>query len=102
MVTRRVLGWAVLFVLIAVNLGAVRQHGQGRRRARRPLYRRLGGREGIALVVGDFTTNMVADTRVNERFKGMKPARGREVQVQPGRTRSARRPAGPAPTWART
>jgi hemoglobin len=37
------------------------------------LYRRLGGREGIALVVGDFVANMVADTRVNERFKGMKP-----------------------------
>ena len=36
------------------------------------LYRRLGGREGIALVVGDFVTNMVADARVNERFKAMK------------------------------
>jgi hemoglobin len=37
------------------------------------LYRRLGGREGIALVVGDFTANMAGDPRVNERFKGMKP-----------------------------
>ena len=37
------------------------------------LYRRLGGREGIALVVGDFVGNMAADARVNERFKGMKP-----------------------------
>jgi hemoglobin len=37
------------------------------------LYRRLGGREGIALVVGDFVANMVADNRVNARFKGMKP-----------------------------
>ena len=37
------------------------------------LYRRLGGREGIAVVVGDFVANMVADNRVNARFKGMKP-----------------------------
>ena len=30
------------------------------------LYKRLGGREGIALVVGDFVTNMAGDSRVNE------------------------------------
>ena len=71
--TRRVLGWAVLCVLIAVNLGACA--GMGKDAPSAPsLYRRLGGREGIALVVGDFTANMAADPRVNERFKGMKPA----------------------------
>ena len=37
------------------------------------LYQRLGGREGIALVVDDFVANMVADSRVNDRFKGMAP-----------------------------
>ena len=37
------------------------------------LYQRLGGREGIALVVDDFVANMAADARVNERFKGMPP-----------------------------
>jgi hemoglobin len=36
------------------------------------LYKRLGGREGIALVVGDFVGNMAGDPRVNARFKGMK------------------------------
>jgi len=36
------------------------------------LYKRLGGREGIALVVGDFVTNMAVDSRVNARFKDMK------------------------------
>jgi hemoglobin len=36
------------------------------------LYRRLGGREGIAIVVADFVTIMVADPRVNTRFKTMK------------------------------
>jgi hemoglobin len=70
--TRRVLGWAVLFVLIAVNLGACASMGKDAPSAP-SLYRRLGGREGIALVVGDFTATMAADTRVNERFKGMKP-----------------------------
>src|SRR5947207_6982248 len=38
------------------------------------LYKRLGGREGIATVVGDFVGNMAADARVNARFKDMKPA----------------------------
>jgi hemoglobin len=38
------------------------------------LYKRLGGREGIALVVNDFVGNMAADARVNARFKDMKPA----------------------------
>jgi hemoglobin len=37
-----------------------------------PLYRRLGGREGIAVVVADFVAIMVADPRVNARFTTMK------------------------------
>jgi hemoglobin len=37
------------------------------------LYKRLGGREGIALVVDDFVANLVADNRVNARFKAMQP-----------------------------
>jgi len=41
------------------------------------LYKRLGGREGIALVVGDFVTSMAGDSRVNARFKDMK---GPEVE----------------------
>ncbi len=69
---RRMLGWAVLFVLIAVNLGACASMGKDAP-STPSLYRRLGGREGIALVVGDFTGNMAGDARVNARFKGMKP-----------------------------
>jgi hemoglobin len=38
-----------------------------------PLYRRLGGREGIAVVVADFVVIMVADPRVNARFTTLKP-----------------------------
>lgn len=38
------------------------------------LYQRLGGREGIALVVDDFVANVVADARINARFKRLQPA----------------------------
>jgi hemoglobin len=69
---RRVLGWGVLLLFVAVNLGACASMGDSAPAAP-SLYKRLGGRDGIALVVGDFTANMAADPRVNERFKGMKP-----------------------------
>jgi hemoglobin len=36
------------------------------------LYKRLGGREGIKLVVDDFVALLVADSRVNARFRDMK------------------------------
>ena len=38
------------------------------------LYKQLGGREGIALVVDDFVANVVADARINARFKALPPA----------------------------
>ncbi|OGL04183.1 MAG: hypothetical protein A3I03_07105 [Candidatus Rokubacteria bacterium RIFCSPLOWO2_02_FULL_68_19] len=62
-------GWGVLALLVALNLAACATMGE------QPpsLYQRLGGREGIALVVDDFVANMVADARVNARFKGMQP-----------------------------
>jgi hemoglobin len=37
------------------------------------LYQRLGGREAIAAVVDDFVANVVADNRINERFKALQP-----------------------------
>ena len=37
------------------------------------LYRQLGGREGIAIVVDDFVANVVADNRINARFKALQP-----------------------------
>ena len=69
---RRALGWGVLTLFLAVNLGACASMGS-ETPAAPSLYKRLGGREGIALVVGDFTANMVADPRVNARFKDAKP-----------------------------
>jgi hemoglobin len=67
---------AVVGMLLAVVVGAsgCATMGEETKAAESSLYKRLGGRDGIALVVGDFVENMAADQRVNERFKGMKPA----------------------------
>ena len=43
-------------------------------RTERTLYQRLGGREGISQVVTDFVAFLVADSRVNARFKDLKTA----------------------------
>ena len=45
------------------------------------LYQRLGGRDAIKGVVDDFVANMVADPRVNDRFKGMQPAAVSKLQT---------------------
>jgi len=45
------------------------------------LYQRLGGREGIKGVVDDFDANVVADPRVNSRFKGLQPAAVAKLQT---------------------
>jgi len=45
------------------------------------LYQRLGGREAIKGVVDDFVASMVADPRVNSRFKGMQPAAVSKLQT---------------------
>ena len=94
---RRAMGWALVGVIVAIGFvglmpatvegqgcGGTFEQGKGTNfgacagatpaAAAPSLYRRLGGREGIALVVGDFVGNMAADARVNERFKAMKPA----------------------------
>jgi hemoglobin len=70
---RRTLGWALLTVFCAVNLGACASM-QSEPAKGPSLYKRLGGREGIAGVVDDFAANMAADPRVNARFKDTKPA----------------------------
>ena len=62
------LGRRVVLCLAALNLVACATMGD----PPPTLYKRLGGREGIALVVGDFVTNMAGDSRVNARFKDMK------------------------------
>ena len=69
---RRTLGWGTLLLFVTVTLGACASAGPAPTSP--SLYKRLGGREGIAIVVDDFTATMAADSRVNARFKDMKPA----------------------------
>jgi hemoglobin len=69
-VTRRTLGWGMLSLFaLTIFAGCASMSAP----SEPTLYKRLGGREGIALVVGDFVGTMGADTRVNARFKDMKP-----------------------------
>ncbi|MGH7305135.1 MAG: group I truncated hemoglobin [Candidatus Rokuibacteriota bacterium] len=64
----RGLGARVVLLVAALDLAACATMGD----PPPTLYKRLGGREGIALVVGDFVTSMAADSRVNTRFKDLK------------------------------
>jgi len=66
----RGVGFRVVLCVAALHLAACATMGD----PPPTLYKRLGGREGIALVVGDFVTNMSGDNRVNARFKDMKAA----------------------------
>jgi hemoglobin len=74
----RTVAWTALLTLLVVNLAACASSSGGASSttsaASPSLYKRLGGREGIALVVGDFVNNMAQDPRVNGRFKDVKPA----------------------------
>ena len=68
---RSTTSWGLVVIFIAGLYGCATV---GDQQASAPsLYKRLGGREGIAIVVGDFVGNMAADPRVNARFKDMKP-----------------------------
>ena len=68
MTLTRMLGAALVVVLMALPLGAC---ATMQAEPEPSLYKRLGGRDGIANVVDDFVANLVADARVNARFKGM-------------------------------
>lgn len=68
---RRTLGWGMLWLFVTAGLAACASMESAP--SGPSLYKRLGGREGIAVVVDDFTANLVADARVNARFKSIKP-----------------------------
>jgi hemoglobin len=59
--------------LVGLMVGATACASMESAPAKPSLYKRLGGREGIALVVDDFWVNMAADARVNKRFTGLQP-----------------------------
>jgi hemoglobin len=68
------IGLSVVMAAIVVGAYGCATMGGDSQESAPSLYKRLGGREGIALVVGDFVGNMAADARVSARFKDMKPA----------------------------
>jgi hemoglobin len=68
---RRTLGWGMLWLFVTAGLTACASTSEVP--SQPSLYKRLGGREGIAIVVDEFTANMAADSRVNARFKDIKP-----------------------------
>ena len=71
---RRMVGWGVLVVMVAVMLGACATMRDESKASSSPsLYKRLGGREGIAQVVDAFYANLAADPRTANRFKGLQP-----------------------------
>jgi len=72
---RSTMSWGLVVMFVGGLLSGCASMGGEQPTAAAPsLYKRLGGREGIAIVVGDFVGNMAADPRVNARFKDMKPA----------------------------
>jgi len=67
MTKRRVIG----FVLLTLTLSLTACATVADKPSMPTLYQRLGGREAIRGVVDDFVANVVADNRINGRFKGM-------------------------------
>jgi hemoglobin len=66
------LGWVVASAVLVLGVVGCRTT-QEAAPAPVSLYKQLGGRERIALVVDDFALNVMADERINARFKALKP-----------------------------
>lgn len=70
---RRTGVWAAV-LLLGATLGLAACASMGGGGTSQPLlYKRLGGREGIKVVVDEFVALLVKDPRVSARFKDMKP-----------------------------
>ena len=67
---RRAMGLGGVVVVVAAVVGLV-GCGSAPTAPAPTVYRQLGGREGISQIVDDFVANVVADNRINERFKAL-------------------------------
>src|SRR5262245_29088358 len=76
----------MLLAMVVVTLGACATMSEPQPTGEAPptLYKRLGGREGIRVVVDDFVAFLVADPRVKDRFTKLTP-----VQVEKLKTNAA-------------
>jgi hemoglobin len=71
---RRTAVWGTLLVMVlSIGLGACATTSDAP--ATPSLYKRLGGREGIAGVVDGFVTNALADPRIGPAFKALPAAK---------------------------
>ena len=69
------LGWVVMSAVLVVGLSSCASMREEKAAAAGPsVYKQLGGREGIAIIVDDFAANVLADDRINARFKTLQPA----------------------------
>ena len=73
----RGIGLRIMLLVAAANFAACATMGD----PPPTLYKRLGGRENIKLIVDDFVATMAADPRVNSRFKGLDAARVAKLQT---------------------
>jgi hemoglobin len=71
---KRIGVWGSLF-LVVVSLGLAACATTSEAPATPSLYKRLGGREGIAGVVDGFVTNALADPRIGPAFKALPAAK---------------------------
>lgn len=69
---RRAMGLGGVVVVVAAFAGLV-GCGSVPTAPAPSVYRQLGGREGISQIVDDFVANVVADNRINTRFKALPP-----------------------------
>ncbi len=73
---RRLGGWGSLLLVVAtLGLTGCASMGGGESTPPPSLYRRLGGREGIAGAVDGFVTNALADPRIGPAFKSLPAAK---------------------------
>jgi hemoglobin len=67
---------SVGLLIVSIGLGACASMGSEPKPSSSPsLYRRLGGREGIAGVVDQFVVNALADPRIGPAFKALPAAK---------------------------
>ena len=70
---RRAVGLGGVVVLVAAFVGLF-GCASAPPEAPPSVYKQLGGHEGISQIVDDFVANVVADNRINQRFKALPPA----------------------------
>jgi hemoglobin len=68
--------WGGILLLVVVGFAGCASMRERPAESKMPsLYQRLGGREGIAVIVDEFVVNALADPRIGPAFKALPPAK---------------------------